>query len=162
MEPRVIAQADRRALHLYGVRFDFGVDSADSDGRIAMIEVTIPPRTLVKPHQHSKEDEFTLVVEGTIGGRLGDDTTEAIPAGSFLVKPRNVPHALWNTTDAPARIVEVVAPAGLERYFEEMAPILLNKGPQWVERFYETAARYGLTILDEWSNELQARYAITL
>jgi hypothetical protein len=43
-----------------------------------------------------------------------------------------------------------------------MAPILLNKGPQWVERFYETAARYGLTILDEWSNELQARYAITL
>ena len=162
MNPKVVKAADRRTLQLYDVRFRYGVEAADSEGRLAMIEVEIPPRTLVKPHQHSREDEFTLVLEGTIGGRLGGETMDAIPAGSFLVKPRNVPHALWNTTDETARIVEVVAPAGLERYFEEVAPILLGRGPGWADRFYETASRYGLTILDDWSNELQARYGITL
>ncbi len=35
-------------------------------------------------------------------------------------------------------------------------------GPEWTERFYETADRYGLTILDDWSKELQARYGIRL
>ena len=162
MHPKVVATADRRKLELYDVRFHYGVEGADSGGQLAMIEVVIPPRTLVKPHMHSKEDEFTFVAEGTIGARLGDETRDEIPSGSFLVKPRNVPHALWNTTDEPARILEVVTPAGLERYFEEIAPILLNRGPQWVERFYETATRYGLTILDDWSNELQERYGITL
>ena len=162
MVPKVVKAAERRQLKLYDVRFDYGVEATDSDGQVAMIEVTIPPRTLVKPHQHSKEDEFTLVVDGPIGARLGDQTIEVIPAGSFLVKPRNVPHALWNTGDGPARIVEVVTPGGLERYFEEMAPILLNRGPDWTQRFYETATRYGLTILDEWSTELQERYGITL
>ncbi len=162
MQPRIIGDADRRVLKLYDVRFHYGVEGSDSDGHVAMIEVEIPPRTLVKPHMHSKEDEFTLVLEGTIGARLGDSTTDAIPAGSCLVKPRDVPHALWNTTEERARILEVVTPAGLERYFEEVVPILLNRGPEWTTRFYETAERYGLTILDDWSTELQERYGITL
>jgi len=55
-----------------------------------------------------------------------------------------------------------VTPAGLERYFEEVAPILREHGPNWTERFYELATRYGLTILDDWSDELKARYQITL
>jgi hypothetical protein len=44
----------------------------------------------------------------------------------------------------------------------ELAPILHEHGPEWTERSYELATRYGLTILDDWSRELQARYQITL
>jgi hypothetical protein len=69
---------------------------------------------------------------------------------------------MWNVTDEPVRILEIVTPAGLERYFEEVAPILREHGPDWTERFYELATRYGLTILDDWSDELKARYEITL
>jgi quercetin dioxygenase-like cupin family protein len=162
MDPKVVENRARRRLTLYDVEFHYGVEAGDSDGKVAMIEVTVPPRTLVKPHMHSKEDEFTLVLEGTIGAALGDDTTDEIPAGSFLVKPRNVRHALWNASNEPARILEVVTPAGLERYFEEVAPILTEHGPEWTQRFYETAGRYGLTVFDDWSKELQARYGITL
>ena len=62
MEPRVIAAQETRSVSLYDVRFRYGPAAADTDGRVALLEVTIPPRTLVKPHQHSREDEFTLVV----------------------------------------------------------------------------------------------------
>jgi quercetin dioxygenase-like cupin family protein len=151
-----------RTLSLNDVGFIYKLEAAATDGRLAVLEVRIPPRTLVKPHQHSKEDEFSLILSGSVGARIGDRTHEEIGAGSSLVKPRDIPHAMWNVTDEPVRILEIVTPAGLERYFEEVAPILREHGPNWTERFYELATRYGLTILDDWSDELKARYQITL
>jgi quercetin dioxygenase-like cupin family protein len=151
-----------RTLSLNDVGFIYKLEAAATDGRLAVLEVRIPPRTLVKPHQHSKEDEFSLILSGSVGARIGDRTHEEIGAGSSLVKPRDIPHAMWNVTDEPVRILEIVTPAGLERYFEEAAPILREHGPNWTERFYELATRYGLTILDDWSDELKARYQITL
>jgi len=122
----------------------------------------ISPRTLVKPHTHTREDEFTLILDGAVGARLGDDTVEEIPAGSWLVKPRSVPHAMWNVGVEPARILEVVMPGGIERYFEQIAPILMEHGPDWTKRYDSLAEEYGLEILNDWSDELQARYGITL
>jgi quercetin dioxygenase-like cupin family protein len=151
-----------RTLSLNDVGFIYKLEAAATDGRLAVLEVRIPPRTLVKPHQHSKEDEFSLILSGSVGARIGDRTHEEIGAGSSLVKPRDIPHAMWNVTDEPVRILEIVMPAGLERYFEEVAPILREHGPNWTERFYELATRYGLTILDDWSDELKERYQITL
>jgi quercetin dioxygenase-like cupin family protein len=161
MEPRVIAQGDARTIRLYDVVFD-GIGAGETDGRVTMLGVTIPPGTLIKPHMHTREDEFSLVLAGPIGVRSGDRTTEEVATGSWLVKPRSVPHAMWNIGDEPARVLEVVVPGGLERYFEELAPILREHGPEWTAKFYALAERYGLTILDDWSKELQARYSITL
>jgi len=81
-----------------------------------------------------------------------------------LVKPhtRSVPHAMWNVGVEPARILEVVMPGGIERYFEQIAPILMEHGPDWTKRYDSLAEEYGLEILNDWSDELQARYGITL
>ena len=162
MDSAIIGADQRRTVSLYDVRFDYAVEGDRTDGRLAIIEVQIPPRTLVKPHQHTNEDEFTFVVAGNVGCRIGEEVVESVAAGSALVKPRDKPHAMWNVTDEPARILEIVMPAGLEDYFEELAPILREHGPEWTARYDELAARYGLTILDDWSNELQERYGITL
>jgi quercetin dioxygenase-like cupin family protein len=162
MEPALHEATTHRTLSLYEVAFTYKLEGAGTDGGLAVLEVTIPPRTLVKPHQHSKEDEFSLILSGSVGARIGDTTHEEIGAGASLVKPRDIPHAMWNVTDEPARILEIVTPAGLEQYFEEIAPILREHGPDWTQRFYELATRYGLTILDDWSDELKTRYQITL
>jgi quercetin dioxygenase-like cupin family protein len=162
MEPKVVQAADARRIALYDVKFRYGIGAGESDGTLSMLEVTIPPRTLIKPHAHGREDEFTLVLEGTVGAALGDETVERVEAGSWLVKPRSIRHAMWNVGETPARILEVVTPGGLERYFEEIAPVLMQHGPEWTKRYNELADEFGLTILDEWSKELQARYGITL
>ncbi len=162
MVPRVVRPDEARHISLYDVVFRYGIGSAETDGKLSMLEVTIPPRTLVKPHRHTLEDEYSLILDGTVGARLGDETVEQIPTGSWLVKPRSVPHAMWNISDEPARILEVVAPGGIERYFEQIAPILTEQGPDWTTRYYALAEEYGLEILDDWSNELKARYGITL
>jgi quercetin dioxygenase-like cupin family protein len=159
---KVVPAEQAHEISLYDVKFRYGVGANETDGVLSMLEVTIPPRTLVKPHVHTREDEFTLILSGMVGVRLGEETTEEIAAGSWLAKPRDVPHAMWNVTDQPARILEVVAPGGLEGYFEKIAPILREHGPDWTKRYHALGEEYGLTILDDWSDELKERYGITL
>ena len=162
MKPTIVHADDSQRISLYDVPFRYGIGAAETDGALSMLEVSIPPRTLIKPHVHGREDEFTLVLEGAVGARLGDETVEHIGAGSWLVKPRSIPHAMWNVGDAPARILEVVAPGGLESYFEQIAPILREHGPEWTKRYEALAEQFGLTILDDWTDELKAKYGVTL
>ncbi|MBA2633663.1 MAG: cupin domain-containing protein [Chloroflexi bacterium] len=162
MESRVIRPEEAHSVQLNEVVFRYGIGTAETDGALSMLEVTIPPKTLIKPHMHSHEDEFSLVLAGQISVRTGERTIEEIPTGSWLVKPRSVPHAMWNVGDEAARVLEVVMPGGLERYFEEIAPVLRNHGPDWTKRYSDLAEAYGLTILDDWSDELKAKYGITL
>ena len=162
MVPKIIRPDGAHSISLYDVMFRYGIGSEESDGSLSMLEVTIPPRTLVKPHMHTLEDEYSMILSGKVGARLGDETVEEIPAGSWLVKPRSVPHAMWNVTEEPVRILEVVLPGGIEHYFEQIAPVLTEQGPDWTKRYYALAEEFGLIILDDWSNELKARYSITL
>jgi quercetin dioxygenase-like cupin family protein len=162
MDPKVVRADEAHRIQLYDVLFRYAVGAGESGGAVSMLEVTIPPRTLIKPHVHSREDEFSLVLAGTIGVRQGDHTTEELPTGSWLVKPRSIPHAMWNVAEEPARILEVVAPGGLERYFEQIAPVLMEHGPEWTLRYKALAEEFGLTILDDWTDELKAKYGITL
>jgi len=158
---RQIEPASGKTVTLYDVRFTYKVESTDSRGELSILETLIPPRTLVKPHTHTREDEFSLVLDGTVGVRLGDEEFEA-PRGTYLVKPRGIPHAVWNAGDEPVTLVEIISPAGFEQYFEEIAPVLNEHGPEWTQRYRDIAERYGITVLDDWSDELQERYGVHL
>lgn len=81
-----------------------------------------------------------------MGAQIGDGVVEAGP-GDVIRKPRGVPHAFWNARDEPARLIELVSPAGFEAYFAEMAPILnAGGGPPDVEAIGAVQARYGLSM----------------
>jgi quercetin dioxygenase-like cupin family protein len=157
--PKAVAAGEGRTVMLFGVRFGYKVVSGDSAGRLAVLEVEIPPGTLVKPHSHAREDEFSLVLAGTVGVRTGDRVLEAGP-GAYLVKPRGVPHAMWNRGSAPATVAEILCPAGLEEYFEKLAPILAEHRP--AAEYYQLAEDYGITIQDDWIAELERTYGVKL
>ncbi len=142
---RHLAPGDGRSVSLYNVRFTYKVEADDSGGALSVLETVIPPRTLVKPHRHEREDEFSFVVSGTLGVRLGDEEFEA-SAGSYLIKPRGVPHAIWNTSSEPATVLEILSPAGFERYFGEIEPILARGDAPDLEALGTVMARYGLAM----------------
>lgn len=158
---KVIAPEDGKTLKLFGVRFNFKIETADAGGNLALMEVEIPPHTLVKPHNHTREDEYSLIMSGTVGVRVGDDVQEAT-AGSYLVKPRGIPHAMWNAGPEPAKVMEILSPGGMEKYFEELAPILAHEGGAGPAQYYELAQNYGLTIQDDWIEELETTYGVKL
>jgi mannose-6-phosphate isomerase-like protein (cupin superfamily) len=101
-----------------------GFEGETTDGAFSLVEHPLPPRSLGAPlHTHRKEDEYSYVLEGRIGVQLGDEVLEAGP-GELVFKPRGVAHAFWNAGDEPARLLEVISPAGFENYFRDLAPLL--------------------------------------
>lgn len=152
--------ATRRSATLYGVRFGFIVDGDETGNAISIVECEVPPRVLVKPHVHTREDEFSVIIAGRLGVRLGDEELEVGP-GDHLVKPRGIPHAIWNAGAEPARLVEILSPGGFERYFEEIEPILAGRQGD-ATSFYELATRYGIEVIDPWVDEIGAKHGVTL
>jgi mannose-6-phosphate isomerase-like protein (cupin superfamily) len=110
-----------------GVRFM--IDGSESAGGFSLVEHPMPPRKLAAPlHRHSREDEYSFVLEGRVGALLGDEVVYGQP-GDLIFKPRGQWHTFWNAGDAPARILEIISPAGFERYFEELLELLPTAGP---------------------------------
>jgi hypothetical protein len=71
-----------------------------------------------------------------------------------------MPHAMWNAASVPAKVIEILSPAGLEAYFEQLAPILAEKGTP--PEYYQLADAYGVTIEDGWIEELERTYGVKL
>ena len=65
----------------------FMIDSADTAGRLSVLEHTLPPHVLAGPlHHHSREDEYSYVLEGRLGALLGDQEVFA-QAGIWCSSP---------------------------------------------------------------------------
>jgi quercetin dioxygenase-like cupin family protein len=109
----------------------------------------------VLPHVHLHEDEYSYVLEGTIGAKVGGHEV-AVGPGSYLIKPRGLMHTFWNAGPGPARLLEVIAPAGFEAYFVELA----EAGDP--DRREELAAKYGVTYSSDWVAELTSKYHLKL
>ncbi len=135
---------------------------AETGGSFSIVEHPLAPGVLAAPpHTHVNEDEYSFVMEGTVGVLVGDEVHEAGP-GSYVLKPRGMPHAFWNAGPEPARIVEIISPAGFERYFEELAEVLSAGGPPDVAKIEALAAGYGLTFHWERVAEITERYGVGL
>ncbi|WP_294565849.1 cupin domain-containing protein, partial [uncultured Arthrobacter sp.] len=94
-----------------------------TSGGFSVVQHLLGPKELAAPlHMHSREDEFTVVTHGQIGFLLGEDVFQAGP-GELVRKPRDQWHTFWNSGDEPARVLEIISPAGFERYFQEIGPL---------------------------------------
>lgn len=130
------------ALVAMGARFV--MDGGDSDGRFGLIEHPIVPRGLAAPmHLHTREDEYSFILEGRWGFVLGDEVTYGEP-GDLVYKPRQVWHSFWNAGDEPARLLEIISPSGFEHYFVELAELFEQYGADRPELFVALNQRYGL------------------
>jgi quercetin dioxygenase-like cupin family protein len=115
-------------------------------GRLSMLEHPLAPRALGSPiHTHRDEDEYSVVLEGVVGAQIAEQVIEAGP-GAVLVKPRGVPHAFWNPSDQPARLLEIISPTGFEQYFAGLADILSGPESPDTGQLAALADRYGLDV----------------
>jgi mannose-6-phosphate isomerase-like protein (cupin superfamily) len=120
---KVVRRGDGKAGFLGSIGVRFLVDAEASGGGFSLVEHPMSPRALAAPlHRHQREDEYSYVLEGRVGALLGDDALEGAP-GDLIFKPRNQWHTFWNAGDEPARILEIISPAGFERFFEELVDL---------------------------------------
>ena len=141
--PRRLGPEDGAIVRLPGLGVRFMIDGETTGGAFSLVEHPIPPRALAAPlHTHHNEDEYSYVLAGRVGIQLGDEVFEAAP-GELIVKPRGIAHTFWNAGDEPARLLELISPAGFENYFREMAPLLAAE-PRDPAAIGQVRARYRL------------------
>jgi mannose-6-phosphate isomerase-like protein (cupin superfamily) len=142
--PRIAGPQDGKAGSLGSIGVRFMIDTEEThDGGFSLVEHPMPPRALAAPlHRHSREDEYSFVIEGRMGALLGDHEVYAGP-GDLVFKPRDQWHTFWNAGDEPCRILEIIAPGGFEKFFDELVEAG-KAGPLDFEALPELAARYGL------------------
>lgn len=139
-KPRIVGPSDGDAAWLGSIGARFMIDGADTHRGFSLVEHPMPPRALAAPlHRHSNEDEYSFVLEGRLGALLGDDVVYG-EVGDLVFKPRDQWHTFWNAGDQPARILEIIAPAGFEDFFREIG----NLPKPEPATFAEIGARYGL------------------
>jgi mannose-6-phosphate isomerase-like protein (cupin superfamily) len=102
---------------------DFKVSTLDTDGGLAICEITAfdkggPPR-----HLHHEQDEWFYVVEGEYVLEVGEERYELGPGDSVLA-PRKVSHVWAHVGEGTGRRIAALQPAGeIEAFFDELATL---------------------------------------
>ena len=78
-----------------------------------------------------------------MGALLGDDVVEAGP-GDLVYKPRGQWHTFWNAGDEECRILEIIAPAGFEKFFDELVDAGGARGRRPRSKMEELSVKYAI------------------
>jgi mannose-6-phosphate isomerase-like protein (cupin superfamily) len=155
----VVQPGEGRVESLGSIGVVFKLWGADTGGSVSVVEHPFAVGALVSPHLHTREDEYSIVTEGEIGFRSGDREVVLGPGG-YITKPRGELHAMWNAGGTPARMIEIISPAGFECFFRDVAE-LAAAGPPSMEEVTALAAGYGLEFGEpEWLPDVIARYGL--
>jgi mannose-6-phosphate isomerase-like protein (cupin superfamily) len=158
--PRNVGPSDGKLIDIGSIGVRFMAWTEETGGGFSLVEHPMPPRGLAAPlHKHSREDEYSYVLEGRMGALLGDDVVHA-EVGDFVFKPREQWHTFWNAGDEPCRILEIISPGGFERFFDEFAAAMA--APDFdPTQLGGLAARYGLEVKPETVPALCEEHGLT-
>lgn len=136
-----ISAEGRASVDLGGFGVVWKIEGAEAGERFSVVHHPLAPRALAAPlHRHTREDEYSYVLEGTLGALLGDEVVTAGP-GTWVFKPRDQWHTFWNAGDTRCEIIEIISPAGFENFFRELPEVFASGD---LGRMAELCRRYAL------------------
>jgi mannose-6-phosphate isomerase-like protein (cupin superfamily) len=138
------ARPGDQAFDVFGETVILRRDPLGSPLDTSVIEEIVPPGVAGPWHRHSREDEVSYVIEGTFRIWRGEEVFDIGPGGVALL-PRDQAHTFQNVGPGVGRLLTVITPAGLERFFQEVAEQGL--GEDDLDEVVAIAARFGVEIL---------------
>jgi mannose-6-phosphate isomerase-like protein (cupin superfamily) len=162
MSKHVIAAGEGKSVRLGGLGVIFKLLGADTNGLFSVVEHPLDAGALgAPPHTHHNEDEYSYILEGEVTVMLGDEVITAGP-GTLIAKPRGLIHTFWNATTEPAKILEIIAPAGFEKYFEEAAELAASGAPPDDPRRTGLSQKYHIDFERDRIPELVKKYNLKM
>jgi mannose-6-phosphate isomerase-like protein (cupin superfamily) len=144
LDPVTVPADGGERVDLGGLGIVWKIEGAEANERFSVVHHPLAPRALAAPlHKHSREDEYSYVLEGPLGALLGDDVVTAEP-GTWVFKPRDQWHTFWNAGDTPCEIIEIISPAGFENFFRGLAQVYASADGPDVAAFADLCVRFGV------------------
>src|SRR5450432_3318842 len=103
-----------------GEHFLIRIPGSETNNSYSVTEFLSDPGSSTPIHFHEREDEYLLVVEGTVRVRYGEMTLDAT-AGTMVSLLRGIQHAWGNPTDGPVRVIMAAVPGGCEEALKVIA-----------------------------------------
>lgn len=94
------------------------------DLTLAVVEVE--PGAVLPEHQHANE-QFGMVIEGSVVFRIGAETKEVLPGGIWCI-PSDTPHTVTGG-EAGAVVVDIFSPAREDWVGHERLPLSPTRWP---------------------------------
>jgi mannose-6-phosphate isomerase-like protein (cupin superfamily) len=147
-------KGEGKAYWFLGELYDIRVSGKDTGGKYCLIELTVPPGLPLgaPPHIHHDADETVYVLEGSGRYHVGDQTVD-VSTGAVLHFPRGTLEWFENTGKSPLKVAVMYSPAGIEKFFAEVAEPAATRtvppppeGPPDLERLVAVAKKYKLEI----------------
>jgi quercetin dioxygenase-like cupin family protein len=117
--PFAYAHEKGQSFYFLGTLMTLKAASAETNGQFSLIEQLAPAGFTTPVHVHHGEDEAMYILEGAFTFFVGDQVIKAA-RGSFVYLPKDVPHAFRVEGEAPARLLQLTTPGGIEQGFVEM------------------------------------------
>ena len=145
---KVVPPGEGQTLMVAGGHYTIKASGEDTGGAYTLIEMILPPAGGPPPHLHEREEESFYILEGTLQFQVGEESLRA-GAGAFVKAPPGLRHAFKNVGTAPARMLMLVTPAGIEKFFAEISqPVGEPPAAPNLEKIKEIAPKYGITLLN--------------
>jgi quercetin dioxygenase-like cupin family protein len=129
-----------KTLKVLGERLDIITNGEMTNGASSLVIQTTLPGGGPPPHKHTREDETFTVLEGDFE-ILDHGQWRGIAKGEFFLAPRGSIHTFRNCGTTVGRVAVFIAPAGFEKFFEQIEGLT----PAEMARLVETAHQFGLT-----------------
>jgi mannose-6-phosphate isomerase-like protein (cupin superfamily) len=137
-----------------GINMRVLVKSSQTNYQFSCVELVLAPKKMgPAPHVHTHLDEFSYVLEGTLGVLVGDDTKE-INAGGFSLRPRGIVHSFWNPSGQPLRFLEIDCNQNFDDYLEDL---FFNR----ITYMAKHNLKADDPLISKWAKELHDEFGLT-
>jgi mannose-6-phosphate isomerase-like protein (cupin superfamily) len=121
----------------------FKATASDTHGRLSLMERTLPSGGRMPPaHSHVGNDEAYFVLEGLVEFHVAGEIFQGT-SGTFVLVQAGEGHTFGNTSEEPARLLVLHAPA-LDGYFEELEQLWASPQPPERDSELELMRRHGM------------------
>jgi mannose-6-phosphate isomerase-like protein (cupin superfamily) len=140
----MLPSREGHAIAAIGLGITMKTDGKSTHDAYSLFEYAIPPETDgPPPHLHTREDESFICLTGRLDVQLGGEDF-VLEQGDYLFLPRDVVHAFRNPYGDESRVISVVSPAGLERYYQTLAE--MPPGPKDISVMKGIMADFGIEL----------------
>jgi len=144
---KLLAQDDGALVEPFGNRVSIKLSGAQTGGAYALLHVSLRPKQPLPPLHRHDFDEVLYVLDGALTVRMADGTARA-EVGTTVFVPRGAAHTIGTPDDSPARFIAMVAPAGFEHFFTDLAALVAASDEVDPAAAAALTQRYGVEILE--------------
>lgn len=149
--PLSVTDNNSPSLSIVGDTYRVLIAGEQTGGAYASIDMLIPPQGGPGPHAHAGIQESFYVLEGEVEVKTPSETIIARKGDCVTIPRGGTVHCFKNKSDTTAHLICIVAPAGLDRFFDEIGVPIAGgtflpppvMSPEEQQRLKSIAERYG-------------------